>query len=209
MSRRSIGFGVCHRRLGGWSRASLLRRRCVVSTSSVSSEGLPSKASSPALRPTIRCTNICASATSWMLMMAADRVRRRISQIRRMIWREVLGSSEAVGSSTSSSSRILDQRAGDADALALPAGQRVGALVGHVQQADAVEQAKGASSTSACGVFAGNCARSRHSRAGPTARSPSPSGARPARIPGRSCPSCDAWRRSALAQPRAVTSVPA
>ena len=52
----------------------------------------------------MRCTNICASATSWMLMTAASCRSAQISPISRMIWREVLGSRLAVGSSTSSSS---------------------------------------------------------------------------------------------------------
>ena len=57
-----------------------------------------------------------------------------------MICREVFGSSEAVGSSTSSNSGFWIERAADADPLALPAGQLVGALVGHVIKADALEQ---------------------------------------------------------------------
>ena len=48
----------------------------------------------------------------------------------------------AVGSSTSSKLGVLDQRPADADALALAAGQFVGALVGHVIEADAREQAE-------------------------------------------------------------------
>ena len=52
----------------------------------------------------MRSTNIWASTTSWMLMIAGRLRSRQISQIRRMIWRDVLGSSEAVGSSISSSS---------------------------------------------------------------------------------------------------------
>ena len=38
--------------------------------------------------------------------------------------------------------RVLDQRAGDADALALAAGKAVGALVDVLGEADAVEQAQ-------------------------------------------------------------------
>ena len=73
--------------------------------------------------------------------MMADSLRSAHSSlISRMICRDVFGSSEAVGSSTSSKLRILDQRPADADALALAAGQFIGALVGHVVEADAREQ---------------------------------------------------------------------
>ena len=122
---------------------------------------------SPARRPTMRSTNICASATSWMLMIAASSRSAQISQISRMIWREVFGSRLAVGSSTSRSVGILYQRAGDADALALPAGERVGALVAMVDEADAVEQAEGLARHRPAESGAETSARTAHSRAGP------------------------------------------
>jgi hypothetical protein len=49
-----------------------------------------------------------------------------------MIWREVLGS------------RLLHQRARDADALALAARQGIGALVDMLGQADAIQHGEGA-----------------------------------------------------------------
>jgi hypothetical protein len=59
-----------------------------------------------------------------------------------MIWREVLGSRRGGRLVDQQELGVLGERAGDADALALPAGERVGALVGMVDQADAVEQRK-------------------------------------------------------------------
>ena len=70
-------------------------------------------------------------------MLRAARVSDTSSS---MISTDVFGSSEDVGSSASSSSRPLHDGARDADALALAAGQRVGALVGELREADGVEQ---------------------------------------------------------------------
>jgi hypothetical protein len=133
--------------------------------------------------------------------MIAGRLRSaQISPISRMIWREVLGSRLAVGSSISSSSGSCCQRAGDADALALAAGKRVGALVGMSVSPTRSSSAK-ASRRRRCGKRAEKLRQKpAHSRAGRTARSPSPSAARPGRIPGRSCPCAGARGAAARAQ---------
>jgi hypothetical protein len=69
--------------------------------------------------------------------MIAESLRSpQSSLISRMICRDVFGSSDAVGSSTKSKVGVLNQRAADADSLALTAGQFVGALVGHVIETD-------------------------------------------------------------------------
>jgi hypothetical protein len=68
----------------------------------------------------MRCMNCWASGTSWMLTMAGRPRSAQISVRRRMIWRLVLGSRLAVGSSTSRSFGVLRQRPRDADPCRCP-----------------------------------------------------------------------------------------
>ena len=104
-----------------------------------------------------------------------------------MISTEVLGSSEEVGSSASMQVGLLHQRAGDADALALAAGELVGALVGERAEPDRVEQLE-----RAVDVLGVEPAQPRPpyrdiAEAAASARSRSPSGAPPGCIPGTPC----------------------
>ena len=74
-----------------------------------------------------------------------------------MISTEVFGSSDEVGSSASTTVGILHDRAGDADALALPARQLVGATGGEVlAEADGVEELEGAGDVLRAGSFRRN-----------------------------------------------------
>ena len=57
-----------------------------------------------------------------------------------MIWREVLGSRTGGRLVDQQQLRVLLERPGDADALALAAGELVGALVGMSVEADPVQQ---------------------------------------------------------------------
>ncbi len=82
---------------------------------------------------------------------------------------------------------FLHDRARDADALALPARQRVGALRREAGQADRVEQLESAAGCRAREICAARRATPARSRAGRTAGSPSPSGVRPDCIPGTPC----------------------
>ncbi len=112
--------------------------------------------------PTMRSAKRRARSTLWMLTIAGmsrSPARRAISS---MISTEVLGSSDEVGSSASSEVGFLHQRARNADALALPAGELVGALGGKVAEADGVEQVEGAVRRRCGGKLAQPCAPDRH-----------------------------------------------
>jgi hypothetical protein len=90
-----------------------------------------------------------------------------------MISTDVFGSSDEVGSSASSRSGSLHQRARDAHALALAAGERIGAHVAILfGKPHGIEQLEGLA-TSASGYLRSQ-ARAARSRAARTARSPSP-----------------------------------
>ena len=76
-------------------------------------------------------------------MIAARPRSLHSSQISRMIWRDGLGVKRGGRLVHQQQCGILDQGAADADALALPAGQFVRALVGHMSKAHAVQKAEG------------------------------------------------------------------
>ena len=123
-----------------------------------------------------------------------------------MIWRDVLGSSEAVGSSTRSSFGFWISARQMPTRWRWPPDSSSARLSAMCEQTDAVEQAERLVHVRSADSGAGSCARTRHSRDGRTGRSPSRSAARPARIPGRSCP-CGAARGAARRSPACVRSI--
>ena len=82
---------------------------------------------------------------------------------------------------------LLHQSAGDADALALAAGELVGARRGECPEADGIEQGECALDVGRLEICAARPAIPEHIRAGRTARSRSPRAARPDCIPGTPC----------------------
>ena len=117
-------------------------RRCPAAPRLSSSAGGPSNFLMPSCRPITRVQKSQARSTSWMLQSTGMWNSRAISRMRRHHLARDLRV-EARGRLVDQQQlRVLDQRAGDADALALAAGKPVGALVDVLAQADPVEQAQ-------------------------------------------------------------------
>ena len=167
--------------------ASPRRRRSASGAASSSARGGPSNTISPFDMPTMRSAKRRASSTLWMLTITGmsrspARLRDQLHDLDRGLRIERGG--RLVGEQELG---LLHQRARDADALALAAGELVGALGGEVAEPDRVEQLEGALDVRAPGICAATRARPARSRAGRTARSRSPRAARPGCIPGTPC----------------------
>ena len=162
------------------------------------------KRSVPPDMPTMRSAKRFASSTSCMLISTGMPRWRAMPASSCMISTEVLGSSDDVGSSASSSRGCCITARGDAHALALTAGKRIGALVGETRQADDVEQLERARDVARRRTCAATRATPTRSPGDRTAGFPSPSAARPGCIPGTPCrcggARCAQRRRAAAAR---------
>ena len=124
--------------------AILRRHRSASRCASSSARGGPSNTISPFDMPTMRSAKRRASSTLWMLTIDRDvalagALRDQLHDLDRGFRIERGG--RLVGEHQIG---LLHQRARDADALALAAGELVGALGGEVAEPDGVEQLEGA-----------------------------------------------------------------
>ena len=168
-------------------RAILRRRRSRADAESCSCFGGPSNTISPFDMPMMRSAKRRPSSTLWMLTISRDvalagALGDQLHDLDRGLRIERRG--RLVGEDQI---RLLHQRARDADALALAAGQLVGALGGEVAEADRDRAGGRRDRCRRAGTSAATRARPPHSRAGRTARSRSPRAARPDCIPGTPC----------------------
>ena len=92
--------------------------------------------------------------------------------------------------------RLLHQGTRNADALALSAGELIGALCGKGTQSDGIEQLKGAFDVGCRKIDAAMCARAVRSRAVRIERFRSRKGVRRGCTPGKPCRSCRRAKRN-------------
>ena len=158
------------------SAASLRRHRSISASPSVRLAAGRRTTILPPAMPTMRS----AKALRQLDVVHVDdapgcRARAPMSVSSCMISTEVFGSSDEVGSSASSSRRLLHHRARDADALPLSAGERIGALIGEITASPTTSSSSNARAMSARRKLAPPRAPRRHvAQAARTAGSPSP-----------------------------------